>query len=187
MGQIGKWAVILIEFIIIYVPQKAIKGQHLADFLTAHPIHDNSPLITELLDKEVFIIEDTEPHWEMYFDGAYRLNTLFDVSMIKRRVRAGVVSHSSKWHFVPLYSLLKESYSNNEAEYEAFIIGLTLALDMRITCLCAFGDSQLVVQQLNEVYEVCKLELVTYYQKAKQLCEQFVFIQVDHIRRPENA
>jgi hypothetical protein len=35
-----KWALLLQEFEIVYVSQKAIKGQALADFLADHPIPD---------------------------------------------------------------------------------------------------------------------------------------------------
>jgi RNase H-like domain found in reverse transcriptase len=35
-GRLTKWAIILIEFDITYMSQKAIKGQALADFLAAH-------------------------------------------------------------------------------------------------------------------------------------------------------
>lgn len=35
---------------------KVIQGQGLRDFLLAHPVADNSPLITDLPDKEVMSI-----------------------------------------------------------------------------------------------------------------------------------
>jgi len=34
----GKWAIILKQYDLVYVPQKAIKGQALVDFLVNHPI-----------------------------------------------------------------------------------------------------------------------------------------------------
>ena len=40
-GRTTKWALLLQEFDITYVPQKAIKGQTLADFLTNHLIPDD--------------------------------------------------------------------------------------------------------------------------------------------------
>lgn len=52
-------------------------------------------------------------------------------------------------------SLLKEC-SNNQAEYEALITGLEMALDMGISVLKVFGDSQLVIRQMNGIYEVRK-------------------------------
>ncbi|KAM1755468.1 hypothetical protein ACFX12_007795 [Malus domestica] len=36
-GRIGKWTMALSEFSLQYVPQKAVKGQTLADFLAQHP------------------------------------------------------------------------------------------------------------------------------------------------------
>ncbi|XP_070664519.1 uncharacterized protein [Malus domestica] len=36
-GRIGKWTMVLSEFSLQYMPQKAVKGQVLADFLAQHP------------------------------------------------------------------------------------------------------------------------------------------------------
>jgi hypothetical protein len=74
MGRLGKWALAMMEYDITYVPQKAIKGQALADFLAAHPLPDDSPLVVELPDEEVFTV-DIESQWELYFDGASRTET----------------------------------------------------------------------------------------------------------------
>jgi hypothetical protein len=48
----SKWALLMMEYDITFVPQKAIKGQALAEFLAAHPVPDDSPLITNLPDEE---------------------------------------------------------------------------------------------------------------------------------------
>ena len=40
-GRTAKWALLLQEFDINYVPQKAIKGQALADFLVNHLVPDD--------------------------------------------------------------------------------------------------------------------------------------------------
>ena len=57
MGCLGKWALSMMEYDITYVPQKAVKGQALADFLAAHPLPDDSLLIVELPDEEVFTVD----------------------------------------------------------------------------------------------------------------------------------
>lgn len=67
------------EFDIIYVPQKVIKGRVLADFLAAHLISDESPLIMEVPD-EVIVTEEVDSHWEMYFDEISQ-----SFSLIRRR------------------------------------------------------------------------------------------------------
>mgnify|MGYP002413797250 CR=1 FL=1 len=71
------------------------------------------------------------------------------------------------------FSLLKEECSNNEAEYEALIFGLLLALSMDVRSLRAFGDSQLIVHQVNDIYEVRKPELVPYYIAARNSWKNF--------------
>lgn len=53
--------VILLEFNIIFTPQRAIKEHVLADFLVAHP----------LSDEMVMFIKDGEPDWKMYFDDPF--------------------------------------------------------------------------------------------------------------------
>jgi hypothetical protein len=117
----------MMEFDITYVPQKAIKGQALADFLVAHPIPDISPLVVDLPDEEAFVI-DVESPWELYFDGESRTETDPDGAQ-RRRAGAGLVFKTPQgetiYHF---FSLLKEECSNNKVEYEALIFGLLLAL-----------------------------------------------------------
>lgn len=79
----------MMEFDITYVPQKAIKGQALAEFLTAHPVPDDSSLITDLPDEEVFTME-LEAHWDLYFDGASWTKNDHDVAP-RRRAGVGLV------------------------------------------------------------------------------------------------
>lgn len=85
------------------------------------------------------------------------------------------------------FSLLKEECSNNEAEYEALILGLLLALSMKEHSLRAHGDSQLVVRQINNIYEVRKPKLVPYYTVARKLMDKFEHVEVVHVPRSRNA
>lgn len=45
---------------------KAIKGQAVVDFLTAHPISESSPFTTDLPDEEV-ITDNSSERTEMFF------------------------------------------------------------------------------------------------------------------------
>jgi hypothetical protein len=89
MGRLGKWAVIMIEFDITYVPQEAIKGQAFAEFLAAHPVPNNSPLVVDLPDEDVFTVGVESP-WDLYFDGASRIEINPDGAQ-RRRTKAGLV------------------------------------------------------------------------------------------------
>ena len=70
-GRLAKWAVAFQEFEIVYVPQKAIKGQGLANFLADHPILADWELSDDFPDKNVLCTEVLPP-WMMFFDGAVR-------------------------------------------------------------------------------------------------------------------
>ena len=82
MGRLGKWAIFMMEFNITYVSQKAVKGQALADFLAAHPVPDDSPLVIDLPNEEVFSIGIESP-WELYFDGASRTEKILTARLAK--------------------------------------------------------------------------------------------------------
>ncbi|KAM1004106.1 hypothetical protein ACFX2C_004341 [Malus domestica] len=69
--RLAKWALLLNQYEIIYVPAKAVKGQALAYFLADHPIPVDWKISDDLPDDEVFYI-DVFPTWTMFFDGSAR-------------------------------------------------------------------------------------------------------------------
>lgn len=166
----------IIGFEIIYVPQKAVKGQALADFLAAHPIPDNPPLSDNLPDEEVFCTEIHKP-WKMFFDGASQ----------RSGARAGVIFLTPENGILPYSFVLVEPCTNNMAEYGALIIGQELALQIGVESLIVHGDSQLVVTQLKGIYEVRKPELIEYFERAKNLIGNFQNLQLYHIPRGKNT
>ena len=60
-GRLTKWAVMLQQYDIVYIPQKVVKGQALADFLANHPISSDWKLCEDLLDVEVFMSKAWSP------------------------------------------------------------------------------------------------------------------------------
>ncbi|XP_016647201.1 PREDICTED: uncharacterized protein LOC107880389 [Prunus mume] len=80
-GRIGKWTLALTEFAFRYVPQKAVKGQAVADFLADHPGEEienmdsldieNADLLTRVhvcLNNPIYSVHLTP--WKLYFDGS---------------------------------------------------------------------------------------------------------------------
>ena len=67
---------------------------------------------------------------------------------------------------------LKYNATNNAAEYEALITGLKLAIEVRTENLKIYSDSQLVVNQVKDAYQVKESSIVKYVQKAKQLLKK---------------
>ncbi|XP_020272036.1 uncharacterized protein LOC109847203 [Asparagus officinalis] len=174
-GHLAKWAMFLTQFDIVYVPQKAVKGQVLADFLAAHALPGEKEIEDDLPNDEV-MTTFIAPSWVMYFDGASR----------GTGAGAKVAFVTPKGESLPYSFTLTLASSNNEAEYEALVIGLELALDLHLDPLVVYGDSQLVIHQLNGKYAVKKKELIPYFLKAQELIHQFQEIQIEHVPRSYN-
>ncbi|XXG42081.1 hypothetical protein AAC387_Pa01g2429 [Persea americana] len=165
------------------LPQKAIKGQTLADFFEEHPLPKDSPLKDDLPDEPVYSVETSlsNASWDMYFDGATRTN-----EKEKLILGIGIIFVSPNKYMIPHAFSLLEPCSNNAAEFQALIVGLELALKSGITMLEAFGNSQLIVNQMNQKYEIRKPDLLPYYNKAQSLRQKFDVCHITHIRRGEN-
>ena len=67
---------------------------------------------------------------------------------------------------------LKYNATNNAAEYEALLTGLKLANEVRVEHLKVYSDSQLVVNQMKDTYQVKEPSIIQYVQKAKQLLKK---------------
>jgi len=76
--------------------------------------------------------------------------------------------------------------TNNEAEYQALILGLESANDMWLKNLSCLLDSELVVMQLNGKYKVKIARLKAFYDIIKSLEKKFEKITYEHVRRTEN-
>ncbi|KAI3454927.1 hypothetical protein Pfo_011590 [Paulownia fortunei] len=113
--RLARWYLQLQQIEIIYVPQKAVKGQVLADFLADHPIPAEWELSNDLPDKDVLIIEITHP-WKMYFDKASH----------KKEAGAGVIFVTSDEEVLSYSFTLTQNCSNNVAKYQALVLGLEM-------------------------------------------------------------
>jgi len=121
--KLFNWAILLSQYVMIFVPQKAIKGQAIADFLTAHSVLESSKLHENIPDELIEAnITSSDCIWQLFFDGASRTGP-------KGKIVAGVgiVFISLENHVLPRAFSLIEHCSNNVAEYNALLIGLQLA------------------------------------------------------------
>ena len=127
-SRLPNWAMLLSQYNMIFTPQKAVKGQALADFLAAHPIPETSKLHEEIPDEvaESNATEEGEV-WQMFFDGVSKTGPHSKIV-----AGAGVVFVSPRNHVLPHALSLTEPCSNNMAEYNALLIRLQLAQEFRI-------------------------------------------------------
>ena len=143
-GKISCWQMLLSEFDIVFVIRKAIKGQAIADYLADQPLND--PELSESLfpNEDVMALE-LEPdsvelwRWKLYFDGA--ANSTGN--------GVGAVLVSSKGQQSRISVKLNFGCTNNVTEYEACIVGLQVALEFGIYDLSVFGDSLLIISQIE--------------------------------------
>jgi len=68
---------------------------------------------------------------------------------------------------------LQYQITNNEAEYETLLKGLKLAKSLRAKLVVVQGDSQLIINQVNEMCEVKEDRMKKYLSRVKQLVKKF--------------
>ncbi|KAH0720316.1 hypothetical protein KY284_005346 [Solanum tuberosum] len=137
---------------IVYTPQKVVKGQALPNFLAEHPLPGKWETSDEFPDEDAFFTKELLA-WTMFFD----------VSSRRDGARARVVLISPERLILPFSFVLGQTCSNNASEYQALIVGLEMAIDMKIPQLDVYGDSQLIINQLLGSYEVKKEDPLSYH------------------------
>ena len=121
--------------------------------------------------------EEEDQLWELYFDG----------SSCKEGARAGVLLISPGGEIVKLMYKLEFVTTNNTAEYEALILGLKAAKDLGIQQITAYGDSELVVRQVKNNYQVKQDLLKVYRNEVWDMLENyFIAFNITHIPRNHN-
>src|ERR1044072_3630634 len=77
-------------------------------------------------------------------------------------------------------------YTNNMAEYEACILGLEEAIDLRIKILDVYGDSALVINQIRGDWETHHPGLIPYKDYARRLLTFLNKVELHHIPQDKN-
>nr|CAN61463.1 hypothetical protein VITISV_005681 [Vitis vinifera] len=126
-GRMLQWAIELSEYGIEYQPRLSMKGQVMADFVvesSQKPAQDEEPR--------------KEEWWTLRVDGASR----------SLRSGIGLLLQSPMGEQLEQAIRLGFPASNNEAEYEAILFGLDLALALSVSKLRVYNDSQLMVRHV---------------------------------------
>ncbi|XP_040934513.1 uncharacterized protein [Gossypium hirsutum] len=76
-GRMARWQILLSEFDIVYVSQKAIKGSTIAEFLASRALEDYEPLSFDFPTEELMYVAVIEEYpWKLNFDGASNANNM---------------------------------------------------------------------------------------------------------------
>ncbi|KAG7559468.1 Ribonuclease H domain [Arabidopsis thaliana x Arabidopsis arenosa] len=163
-GRLAKWAIELSEYDIEYKSRTSAKAQVLADFLTELPLDDG-------------IFVETDSTWKLHVDG----------SSSKQGSGIGIRLETPTKEIIEQSFRLMFPASNNEAEYEALLAGLRLALAIGAEKIIAYCDSQLVVNQFARDYEAKAPRMEAYLSAVKKLAEKFKEFELVRIPRGENT
>ena len=77
--------------------------------------------------------------------------------------------------------------SNNQAEYEAILAGLSLAREVGVKTLTCKTDSKLTIGHLNDEFQIKDLILLQYYHLVRTIIQSaFERVRIEHILRTDN-
>ncbi|XP_073152363.1 uncharacterized protein [Henckelia pumila] len=156
--RLVKWTTEHSEYDIQYEPRSAIKAQTLADFLA------------ETRHKEAGGL------WKVYVDD----------SSNNEGCGVGVFLISPRGDEIRLAVRLDFRASNNEAKYEAVLIGLRAAKQAGAARVHLYSDSQLVAQQVNGTYKVKNEKLKEYMRAIEEARGLFDEVMFEQISRESN-
>lgn len=77
--------------------------------------------------------------------------------------------------------------TNNISEYSGMLAGMKDAIDKNIKEINVYGDSKLVICQMNGTYKVKSFKLIELYKSAKNAEKKFTKISYTHIDRNKNT
>ncbi|KAL2228349.1 UNVERIFIED_CONTAM: Gag-Pol polyprotein [Sesamum indicum] len=165
-GRLIKWAMELGQYDVDYQPRTAQKAQMLADFVTELSSEPKSPLVAE----------EQISKWMLHVDGYSNANN----------GGAGILIQGPKGVEIEVAVYLSFPVTNNEAEYEALILGLELAHEAGAKDLEVFTDSQLIALQIEGTYETRERTMASYKEIVQRLMSKFEKCSVLQVPRTEN-
>ena len=111
-----------------------------------------------------------------YFDGSLKLGG----------AGAGILLISLDGKHLKYVLKILWQATNNEAEYEALIHGLRVAITLRIKHLLVCGDSAAVINQVNKDWDYTKENMGAYCTEIRKLEKHFQGLEILHVLRDSN-
>jgi ribonuclease HI len=114
----------------------------------------------------------------MFFNGASS----------REGVGAGVVFVSPTQETIYMSCKMEFETTNKVASYEALVLGLRVSQDMKTEELAVFGDAQLIVHQVKNLYQDKYPKLRTYRNEVYDMIDSF-FLDFNNsfVPREENS
>nr|GEV36144.1 reverse transcriptase domain-containing protein [Tanacetum cinerariifolium] len=148
-------------------PRTSVKGKILTDFLVEKP--DDAP-------PKAPVIKTLQEPWILFMDGS---------SYVDRSGAGLILTSLERTEFT--YTLrFQFTASNNEAEYEALIVGLRIAVQMGLRNVHVSVDSKLVGNQVLGTYVAKEENMIKYLENTKSLISGFTNFSISQVPRSKN-
>ncbi|XP_074304069.1 uncharacterized protein LOC141638561 [Silene latifolia] len=154
--------------------ERMTKWSALADFISnfcpATHAEAEKGMLTLVGDQESGV-------WTLYIDGASNA----------RGAGVGLVLWSPKGDMIVQVVRCQFKATNNEAEYEALILGMQMALGLKVRNLRMFSDSLLVVNHVNNEYVARDSKMIAYLKIATKQKLKFRSFKITQVPRDQNV
>ena len=162
------------------MPRTFVKGQVLADLVAEFVELPEEAEVKEhgMDEKSVGLISTQDSSsWKIYVDGA--------ANQWGAGVGLGLVSPEK----ITIERSLRLGFSaiNNEAEYEALLMGMAMVQKMGGKAVEMFSDSRLVVGQVKGELEARDTRMQEYLGQVRCIQTKFESFDLSHIPRGENT
>ncbi|XP_016706843.1 uncharacterized protein [Gossypium hirsutum] len=155
-GRMARWQILLSEFEIVYVNQKAVKRSAIAKFLASRALEDYKPLNFDLSNEELMYVATVEE--DSHEDHPLKQNFDGASNTVDNGIGAVLVSHTC-------------------------IMGIRAVIDRTIKILEVYEDSALVIYHLKVTRDP---KLICYWKLVLKLIEEFDSITFRYLPREEN-
>jgi ribonuclease HI len=110
----------------------------------------------------------------------------FDGSSCGKGGGVGILLISPRSQMFEFAIPIQPTITNNQAEYEALLRGLQYLKEAGAVSVEIYGDSELVIKQLNGQYECKSDALRNYYEECREILKSFQLVILQHIPREHN-
>jgi len=132
--------------------------------------------IAEWTNMETPVPIDHPEHWTMHFDVSLNLDG----------AGAGVYFISPKGDKLCYVLRIHFWASHNATKYEAALHGLHIAIELIVKRLMVYGDSALMINQLNKDWSFTSEKMDAYYAEIRKLEGKFYGIEYLHVVQADN-
>ncbi|XP_074271407.1 uncharacterized protein LOC141595343 [Silene latifolia] len=173
-GRMTKWSVHLSGYDLQFEPRTAMKSQALADFVS-----DFYPATRGEAEEGMLTMMRSQDGeiWTLYIDGASNA----------RGAGVGLVLRSPKGDIIVQAIRCEFKATNNEAEFEALILGMQMASGLKVRNLRVYSDSLLVVNHVNNEYVTRDSKMIAYLKIATEQKSKFRTFKITQVPRDQNV